>query len=138
MKVYNLKYKIWFIFSTLALISSIILSFVPLSILCTPLEGCNSVQTSIYSKTLGVSNSYYGIAIFLFMSVISFLYIKKPNKHIKFLIDLGIFIGALIALYFLYLQQFVIHAYCKYCLIIDIGMIIAFIIFSIPEKKKNE
>ncbi len=131
--VKHLKYKLILIIFLLALISSLLLAFVPLHFICTPLEGCNAVQTSIYSKTLGVSNNYYGIVIFLVMLLLTLSYIKNPNKNVKFLIYAGVFSGTLIALYFFYLQQFVIHAYCKYCLVIDIGMVISFIILNIPE-----
>lgn len=137
MKVQNLRYKIVFAIFVLALISSLLLSFVPLPVICTPFEGCNAVQTSTYAKTLGISNSYYGIIIFLLMSLITLLYIKKPNRQMKFLIHTGVFIGTLIVLYFFYLQQFVIHAYCKYCLVIDIGIIISFIVLNIPERKRS-
>lgn len=136
MKIQYFRYKIILVILILALISSLLLSFVPLPLICTQLEGCNAVQTSIYAKTFGISNSYYGIVIFILMSLLILLYIRKPNKNTKFLIHMGVFVGTLVSLYFLYLQQFVIHAYCKYCLVIDIGMILALIILNIPKTKK--
>lgn len=137
MKIKNLRYKIVFVIFVLAFISSLLISFVPLQFICTQLEGCNVVLTSAYAKTFGISNSYYGVIIFLLMSLITLLYIKKPDKNKKFLINFGAFIGTLVALYFLYLQQFIIHEYCKYCLIIDISMIILFIILNIPKNKEK-
>lgn len=138
MNFHDFKYKIVFPIILLSLTSSILLTFVPLSILCTPLEGCNAVQTSSYTKTAGIDSSYFGIIIFALMSLVAFSHIRKPSKKKKLFINMGIFIGTLISLYFLYLQQFVIHAWCKYCLVIDIGMIIAFVIINIPNKKKLE
>lgn len=135
MKVLHLRYKILLVIFLAALISSLLLSFVPLPLICTKFTGCNAVQTSIYAKTFGISNSYYGIVIFALMSLLSVLHIRKPRKHTKLLIHAGVFMGTLVVLYFLYLQQFVIHAYCKYCLVVDIGMVIGFIVLNIPEKK---
>ena len=134
MSTNNIRYKILLIIFVLALICSLIISFVPLPLICTPLEGCNAVQTSVYAKTLGIDNSYYGIIIFSLMVYVSILHLKKPTKHTKIVIHIGMFIGTLIVIYFLYLQQFVIHTYCKYCLVIDVGVIIGFIVLNIPEK----
>jgi len=133
----NLKYKIILAIFIIALICSIILSFVPLPLICTPFEGCNAVQTSAYAKTMGIENSYLGIAIFSLISVIIYSHIKKPHKHKKLLISVGIFFGTMISLYFLYLQEFVLHAFCKYCLVVDVGMIISFGVMNIPWKKRN-
>jgi len=135
---HKLKYNILLVIFLVALGSSIVLSFVPLPLICTQLEGCNAVQTSSYSKTLGVENSYFGIAIFFIMSVLTYSHIYKPKKNKEVLINVGVFIGAMIALYFLYLQQFVLHAYCKYCMVVDVGMVICFIVINIPTKDKSK
>ncbi len=137
MKIHNLKYKVLLTIFIIALLSSIILSFVPLPLICTPLEGCNTVQASSYAKTFGIENSYFGIAIFAVMSLIIYAHIKKPHKNKEFLINLAVFLGAMVAFYFLYLQNFVLHAFCKYCLVIDFGMVISFGILNLPWKKRN-
>jgi uncharacterized membrane protein len=137
MKIRNLKYKILLIIFIIALISSIILSFVPLPLICTQFEGCNTVQTSIYAKTFGIENSYFGIVIFSFMSFMIYSHIRKPHNHKKTLISLGVFAGTMISFYFLYLQKFILHAYCKYCLVIDFGMVISFGVLNLPWKKRN-
>ena len=135
---HKLKYNILFVIFLLAFGSSVILSFVPLPLICTQLEGCNAVQTSPYAKTLGIENSYFGIAIFLFMSIAVYSHIYKPHKKKELLINVGVFLGAMAALYFLYLQQFVLHAYCKYCLVVDIGMVICFVVINIPAENKRK
>lgn len=136
MRITNLRYKILLVLFLLALASSLILSFVPLPLICTSFAGCNTVQTSSYAKTLGISNSYFGVVIFALMSFLTIMHLRKPGKHTKIIINAGVFIGTLIVLYFLYLQQFVIHAYCKYCLVVDIGMIVSFVIINLPQKKE--
>ena len=133
----DLKYRILLIIFIIALICSILLSIVPLPLICTPLEGCNTVQNSHMQKHLGIDNSFFGIIIFGLMSVMIYSHIKKPHKHKKSVIALGVFFGTMIALYFLYLQQFVLHAACKYCLVVDFGMIISFGVMNIPWKKRD-
>ena len=135
---HKLKYNILLVIFLIAFASSIVLSFVPLPLICTQFEGCNAVQTSSYAKTLGIDNSYFGIAIFFIMSIIIYSHIYKPNKKKEVMINVAIFLGTMIALYFLYLQQFVLHAYCKYCLVVDIGMVICFVVMNIPADEKNK
>lgn len=133
----DLKYRILLAIFIIALICSILLSVVPLPFICTPLEGCNAVQTSVYAKTFGIDNSFFGVAIFGLMSFMIWSHIRKPHKHKKSVINLGVFFGAMIALYFLYLQEFVLHAFCKYCLVVDFGMIASFFVMNIPWKKRD-
>ncbi len=120
------KYSLLLIIFIAAFISSLILTITPAPPICE--EGCDIVQTSVYANTLGIKNSAYGVGIFAFMSLITFLQIKKPSKNKKSLIHTGTTIGAIIATYFLYLQYFVLHAYCQYCLVVDVGMLLALII----------
>jgi len=137
MKISDWKYKIILLLFLISLASSLIISLAPLPMICSPSEGCYIVQNSIYAKTLGINNDYFGDIIFLTMSIIIISYILKPTKAKKLLINLGVYLGALIAVYFLYLQQFVIHAFCKYCLMVDFSMILAFILTFIPDKTSN-
>ncbi len=136
MKIKNLRYKIILVFFALSLISSAMLAFLPLPAICNPTEGCNAVQTSPYSKTFGIDNSYFGVIIFSAMTFLILWQIIKPEKRKEFAIKWGVILGTLVAIYFLFLQEFVIHAYCKYCLIVDIGMLISFTVINIPWKNK--
>lgn len=63
--------------------------------------------------------------------------IIKPTQIKRLLIDSGAIIGFFIALYFIFLQIFVIKAFCKFCLVIDAGMILAFILIVAKEIKKG-
>jgi uncharacterized membrane protein len=114
------------------------LTFIPLPLICSPNEGCFIVQNSSYARTLGISNEIFGDAIFLLMSTLITWHILKPTKLKEFGIRVGTFFGALVAIYFLYLQAFVIHAFCKYCLVVDIGMLLAITVLLLPEKKQRE
>ena len=87
------------------------------------MEDMGQVKTKILEdKSI---NGYIGMAIFAFLSAITFLNIKRSNKKRKLIINIGIGIGSIIAFYLLYLQFFVLHAFCTYCLIIDFGLLVA-------------
>ena len=83
--------------------------------------GCQTVQTSRYSSILGVSNPIYGIAGFALLAVLSGISIFKRYKTINHMIIAGSIIASSLAAYFLYLQTFVIHAYCIFCVIVDVS-----------------
>lgn len=130
-----MKYKLLLIIFILSLISSIILFSTNhgSSSFCKPDGGCDSVQNSKYAYLFGISNSIYGIFIFAFLSLVTFMEIIKPTQIKRLLIDSGAIIGFFIALYFIFLQIFIIKAFCKFCLVIDFGMIIAFILIIAKE-----
>ena len=137
METSDWKYKAILFLFMISLASSLIISFIPLPLICSPNEGCAIVQNSPYAKTLGISNDYLGDIIFFTMSIIIISHIMRPTKAKKLLINLGVYLGTLVSVYFLYLQQFVIHAFCKYCLVVDFSMIVAFVLTFIPDKVKT-
>ncbi len=130
------KYEILLILFIISLISSAILSFNPTSEICEPGSGCEVIHASKYDFTFGIQNSHYGVIIFIFMIFLTYSQIKKPKKNKRLLIHIGIILGAIIAVYFIYLQQFVIKSYCKYCMVIDISMLIALVIIIFTKRKR--
>jgi hypothetical protein len=54
-------------------------------------------------------------------NIISMCELAVANK-------IGVILSSLIAIYFLYLQIFVIHALCKYCMVVDVGSLIGLFI----------
>ena len=133
-----MKNKILLVIFVISLISSFILVSInsnPDSTLCEIGGGgsCHSVQGSKYAYSFGISNSVYGVFIFAILSILVFSQIMKPKNEKQLIIDSAVIVGFLIALYFIFLQIFVIKDFCKYCLIIDIGLIIAFLL--VVQKK---
>ena len=94
---------------------------------CFPGTKCDIIEKSPYSHFFGVKLNFLGIAFFAFLSVIflmEYYYKKIPQK--TFMIFSGI--GALFAIYFLYLQFFVIHSICSLCLVVNNLAIIIFLL----------
>ncbi|HOF43888.1 MAG TPA: vitamin K epoxide reductase family protein [Candidatus Pacearchaeota archaeon] len=119
------KYTIILTIFLISLIFSGILTFVSLEEACGGIQTtCYAVQTSQYESTFGIKNSNIGLVAFSIMAILVFLHIKQPTKYKKQMIVAGIIGGTIFALYFLYIQFFVIDALCKYCMVIDIGMLL--------------
>lgn len=123
------KYQILLAISIIALAASVMLSFSQTEqLFCSIGSGCSTVHASPYNYTFGIQNSYFGIPIFLVLSILVFSHIINPHQTKKKIINAAIVAASIIVFYFLYIQAFVLHAWCKYCLTVDIGMVIAFIV----------
>lgn len=123
------KYAVLMAIFFISLVASAILAFVPAEQACGGVQTtCYIVQTSQYEETLGINNSYFGLVAFAVLLGFSLSYLKKPKKYKKQLLMFGIFFGALMSIYFLYIQLFVIGALCKYCMVVDVGAVLSLII----------
>lgn len=134
------KYKIIILLMILAFLISIILSFVPIEKACgnnsnKDSGSCTIVQTSKYETTFGIKNSHLGLVVFPFLALLTFFELKRPRKYQKKIITLGMIAGSLFAIYFLYLQFFVLKAICKYCMIVDFSVLASLILIIIWDEK---
>jgi uncharacterized membrane protein len=122
------KYYLLLFLYLAALTSAIFLSVKPLPEICSPQEGCSIVLSTTYAQIAGIKVSLLGIiALSLTLAIIITQIIKKDQIKRK-IINTMVIIGGLLALRFLYLQEFVIHSFCKYCLISDISLTISMIL----------
>lgn len=125
----KVKYRLLSVVFGICFIISGILAFIPPEQACGGIETtCYAVQTSQYERTLGVNNSYFGLIAFSILGMLAVLHVKYPRKVKKRLLILGTLAGSLFAIYFLYLQFFVINALCRYCMVVDTGSILALFI----------
>ncbi|MEK6840388.1 MAG: vitamin K epoxide reductase family protein [Nanoarchaeota archaeon] len=120
-----MKYKIFLAVFVISLISSVILASNSSSEICQPGNGCDIVGKSPYGSTFGIQNAYYGIFLFSIMIFLTLFHIKRPTRHTRILIHSAIIVAAIISLYFLYIQFFVIKAICEFCIVIDAGSLVS-------------
>lgn len=132
-----LKYKILLILFVISLLASAMLAFMPSDTVCNAQDTCNSVQLSKQAETFGIKNCHYGIIIFLFLTALTFSEIKNPKKFKRFVIDTGVILGFLIAIYFIYIMIFVLNSYCQYCLAVDVSMILGFLTLLIYHRRNK-
>jgi uncharacterized membrane protein len=78
--------------------------------------GCEQVLTSEYSTVLGIPVALGGVFFYLIVLVGVFAYVEgKREKLMRWALALTVF-GFLGSLFFLYIQAFVLKAFCLYCL----------------------
>ena len=127
------KYQILFGLFLISFSASLVLSLTPTPPICS--QGCDIVQASSYATTLGIKNSVYGVFIFLILLFITVLQTQKKDKFKENIINAGIVLGSIVALYFLYIQHFILHAYCRYCLIVDFSLVLSLAVLLITWRK---
>lgn len=84
---------------------------------CTITKGCEQVLTSSYATPFGIPMGLMGAVYYLGIALLAGIFLDSGK--IKFLtwIYLLSSMGFLFTLYLLYLQKYIIGAYCQYCLL---------------------
>lgn len=93
-------------------------------------NGCADVQDSKYGSLLGIKVCHLGLFAFglLFLVYMGASMVNKYRRNF-YRLFLGIsFIGALLAVYFLFVQFFILKTICSTCIIIDLAAIFIFIL----------
>lgn len=95
---------------------------------CTITSGCEQVLTSSYSTVAGIPVSLGGAIFYLIMCIGLFTYLEaKKVTALKWVLLLTT-PAFMASLTFVYLQVFVIHSYCAYCLGSALSSTILFIV----------
>ncbi len=82
---------------------------------CGLLPGCDKVLTSPYNNFFGIPLAVFGMAYYLFVFLGTVLYLDIKHIFVLKVVSLSTILGAVFSLYFIYLQAFVIGAFCMYC-----------------------
>ena len=97
---------------------------------CSILEGCETVLTSSYAEFAGVPIAAFGAAAYF--AAFSFAILAAyGNRTAWTLFSVQAFLMAAVSAFLIYLQGFVIGAFCQFCLVsaaTSIGLFIVFII----------
>ena len=116
---------------------------------CTATSGCETVLTSPYAVILGVPVSLLGALYYFVIALGAFVYLEARhgsgslaahhNSILKWLL-MATVLGFLMSLWFVYLQAFVLHSYCQYCLGSAITSTILFVmgVFTLRSHLTNE
>jgi uncharacterized membrane protein len=107
---------------------------------CTVTAGCELVLTSSYAAIFGIPVSLLGALYYLAILAGLFAYLDFRKTIILNCTFLFTIFGLLASLWFVYLQIFVIHSYCTYCLgsaltsaILFVTAALAFPKYSAPD-----
>ena len=97
-------------------------------IYCSEFSDCNVVLNSEYATLFGIPIALFGAIYYAFVLILSSLYLeKKKIKVLKVIAGVSIF-GMIASVRFVYLQAFVIYAFCDYCLLSAATSILIFIV----------
>lgn len=97
---------------------------------CYIFETCDLVTNSAYSTVFGVPVSFAGTAYYLFLFIAALYFLDTRNSLALRVVKYLPVAGLLAALWFTYLQVFVLDAFCFYCLI-SAGLSTAIFVLSI-------
>ena len=93
---------------------------------CTIFKGCDIVTTSKYSTFFGLPVASFGIIYYLGIFLGTIAAIDMRNARLLRAITYSTAAGLAASLYFLYLQLFVIHALCQYCILSLVACVVLF------------
>lgn len=94
---------------------------------CFITSGCDTVSKSPYSVLFGVPLSAWGVIFYLGIGFLAILYIDTKNLLVAKLIPFATTLGFLSSLYFIYVQKFLIGAFCIYCILSAIVSTLLFV-----------
>ena len=140
MRSYKLLSGVFLFFSFLGFLDALYLTvqhYAQQPVICSILEGCNIVLTSPYATILGdLPNALFGIFYYGVLFLLALFFIGSGTfKYLKIAGYITI-LGLITHLYFLYLQVYIIGAFCIYCLSSAAITLILFLIglFFISKK----
>lgn len=104
---------------------------------CGPLVGCDVVLTSPYATLIGgTPNALWGVLYYLFLFALGAELCRKKDGALLLAAKAIAALGALAHLYFIYLQAFVIRAWCPYCLL-SAALTAAIVLLLFPPGRKT-
>ena len=83
---------------------------------CSILNGCEEVMTSQYSTIAGIPVALLGSLYYLTIFILSVAYADTKREWFAYVASHLTAVGFFASLWFVYLQFFVLHALCLYCL----------------------
>lgn len=86
---------------------------------CT-LKGCDLVLTSQYANVFGIPLALIGAIFYVIVMVLTIIFLQTKQKSITTILFVLCLLGLAVGLFLVYLQAFVIHAFCQYCLLSEV------------------
>ena len=101
--------------------------------------GCDVVNSSVYSEVAGIPVALLGLGGYV--CIIGLILLENRSEFWKKNVPTFLFgitlIGLLYSIYLTYLELFVIHAVCPFCVVSAIVMLILFILVLINNRQKQ-
>lgn len=102
---------------------------------CFITSGCDAVSKSPHSVLFGVPLALWGVIFYLGIGLLALLYWDTKKGVFAKLLTVATTLGFLSSLYFIYVQKFLIGAFCIYCILSAIVSTVLFALGIIICKK---
>ncbi|HSP45349.1 MAG TPA: vitamin K epoxide reductase family protein [Chthoniobacterales bacterium] len=105
---------------------------------CGGQAGCSEVLGSVYSKVAGIPVAAFGVAgYFTAFTFAIFAAFDYPRARKFFAVTVGLLFA--VTLWFLYVQMFLLHAFCRYCLFsAAIVFLLMGLVVATPSRRRFE
>jgi uncharacterized membrane protein len=95
---------------------------------CGPLSGCEDVARSQYSSILGIPTAALGVLFSAALVVLDLLWARTGDRRVLVVAyGLGLF-GVIFVGYLTYLELFVIHAVCAWCVTYAVTVVLGWLV----------
>jgi uncharacterized membrane protein len=102
---------------------------------CGPLQGCETVASSEYSEVLGIPVAVFGVALSIVLVALSAGWWRRADRRALLgAYGLGL-LGSLVVAGLTYLELFVIHAICVYCVVYAVTVVAGFILAALAIRE---
>jgi uncharacterized membrane protein len=102
---------------------------------CGPLQGCETVASSEYSEVLGIPVAAYGCAYSIVLIALSAAWWRGADRRALLgAYGLGL-LGSLVVAGLTYLELFVIHAICVYCVVYAVTVVAGFVLAALAIRE---
>ncbi len=105
---------------------------------CSIVSGCETVTTSAYSVIMGIPLALLGSLYYLGIIIALVYYLDSRKSWVLKWTSRFTVVGFLFSLYLVYLQLFVLHAICSYCMLSALSSTVLFILGMLVLKSHRE
>lgn len=110
---------------------------------CVVSDGCGAVLTSKWSTIAGTPIALMGALFYLFLLVLTLVYLRTGNKKLMLIATLGTIVNITVSAFLVSLQLFVIKQICFYCMVsagVSTALFIVgiFIFFGLRAKSSDQ
>ena len=103
---------------------------------CSIVEGCEQVLTSSYAEIAGVPLAIFGAAAYFIAFSLAIL-AAFGNRRMWTVFGVQISLMLIFTMWLVYLQAFVIEAFCQFCLLSAATTLVLFIIYLISKFSRS-
>jgi uncharacterized membrane protein len=102
---------------------------------CGPLGGCETVEASDYSQILGIPTAAFGIGYSGVMTLLGLAWWRAGDRRALLAgYALGL-AGILVEIFLVYLQLFVIHAICVWCMGYGLTIVLGWLVAVVALRR---